>query len=365
MQTTASPRRPRRPRPPRPVTRLWALGHLLLVLLGLLMWPGAAAAGVPHDKAVPAYAEEQTILQLEQGQAQPGLGQRESGIEHLDRHTLQPPGRQGEYGVILQRGGNSWRVWRNGPLALAAAAAMLLALAVLAVYHLRRPPRPLAADRGAEPAGERPLIRFTRLQRWVHWVAAIAFVALALSGIVLAFGKKILLPWMGHEVFAALALGAKWLHNIAGPVFVIASVVMFFTYLRHNVFRREDWMWLRTLGGLRDGSHPPAPYFNAGEKLWFWIGVTALGLLMAATGLMLNFPYVGEVGAVSALTRYQLQWAQVLHLLGAAAYIALGLGHVYLGTLGSPQAWHAMAHGPVDAAWARLHHRLWYDEVRR
>ena len=359
-------RRPRRPRPP---SRLWTIGHVLLVLLGLMLWPGAAAAGVPHEQAVPAYAEEQTILQLEQGQPEPGLAQRGSGIEHLDRHTLQPPGLQGEYGVILQRGGNTWRVWRNGPLAVIAAAAMLLALAVLAVYHWRRPPRPSAAHRGDEPADDRadarPLIRFDRTQRWVHWIAAIAFVALALSGIVLAFGKKIMLPWMGHEVFAALAIGSKWLHNIAGPVFVVASLVMFLVFLRHNRFGRADWPWLRALGGLRGGGHPPAPYFNAGEKLWFWIGVTALGLLMAGTGLMLNFPYFGEVGAVSALTRYQLQWAQGLHLLGAAAYIALGLGHVYLGTLGSPEAWRAMAHGPVDPAWAREHHRLWYDEVRR
>lgn len=355
----------RRPSRSRSASRLRHVGQVLLVLLGLMFWPGVAAAGVPHELAEPAYAEEQTILQLEQGQAQPGLAQSESGIQHLDRHTLQPPGLQGEYGVILQRGGNTWRIWRNGPLAVVAAAAMLLALLVLAAYHVRRPPRPQAADRGKEPPDDRPLIRFTRMQRWVHWVAAIAFVALALSGVVIAYGKNILLPWMGHDVFAALAMGSKWLHNIAGPVFVIASVVMFLTYLRHNVFRREDWMWLRQLGGLRDGSHPPAPYFNAGEKLWFWIGVTALGLLMAVTGLMLNFPYFGDVGAVSALTRYQLQWAQVLHLLGAAAYIALGLGHVYLGTLGSPEAWRAMAHGPVDPAWARLHHRLWYDEVRR
>jgi formate dehydrogenase subunit gamma len=362
MHAFPHPRRPRRSRPP---SRLRTIGQVLLVLLGLMLWPGAAAAGVPHEQAVPAYAEEQTILQLEQGQAQPGLAQRESGIRHLDRHTLQPPGLQGEYGVILQRGGNTWRTWRNGPLAVAAAAAMLLALAVLAIYHWRRPPRPSDAGPRDEAADGRPLIRFDRMQRWVHWVAAIAFVALALSGLILAFGKVLLLPWMGHTVFAALALGSKWLHNIAGPLFVIASLVMFVVYLRHNHFQRADWAWLRQLGGLRGGGHPPAPYFNAGEKLWFWIGVTALGLLMAASGLMLNFPYLGEVGAVSALTRYQLQWAQVVHLIAAAAYIALGLGHVYLGTLGSPEAWRAMAHGPVDPAWAREHHRLWYDEVRR
>lgn len=333
-----------------------------LLLLLLFVAPVLALGGVPNDKATPAYAEEQTILQLEQGLKEPGLAQRESGIAHTDRHTLIEPGRQGEYGVILQRGGNTWRTLRNGPLAVIAGVLVLLSVVVLAGFHLTKGPMEKPAG---EPVPDVPMQRFTRTQRWVHWVAAIAFVVLAITGLIVTFGKKLLLPWMGHEVFAWIAIIGKWLHNIAGPVFIVASVVMFVVYLKHNHFQRADLKWLMTLGGLFGGGHPPAPYFNAGEKLWFWIGVTALGLVMAVSGLMLNFPYLGDVGTAVALTRYQLQWADVIHLLGAGVYIALGLGHIYLGTLGSPDAWQAMVHGDVSGKWAHAHHRIWYDEVKR
>jgi formate dehydrogenase subunit gamma len=41
------------------------------------------------------------------------------------------------------------------------------------------------------------------------------------------------------------------------------------------------------------------------------------------------------------------------------------MGHIYLGTLGSPGAYQGMREGTVDANWARAHHELWYDEVAR
>jgi formate dehydrogenase subunit gamma len=199
----------------------------------------------------------------------------------------------------------------------------------------------------------------------VHWFAAITFVILAITGFVILYGKNFLLPLLGHDAFAWVALASKWLHNVSGPLFVIASLIMFFVYWRDNRFERADVSWLLRGGGMFSHEHVPAPYFNAGEKLWFWGGVTLLGLLVGASGLVLLFPYAGEVGAVTAFTRYQLQAAQVLHLSAAAVYVAVGLGHIYLGTLGSPGAWRAMRHGEVDAAWARAHHRLWYDELQR
>jgi formate dehydrogenase subunit gamma len=337
----------------------------ILAAMLLLGAAGIAHAAVPNEDAVPAYAEEQTILQLEQGRQQPGWTDRASGIEHVDRHTVIEPGRQGEYAVILQRGGNTWRVLRNGPLAVAAALLLLITLAAIVAFHLMVGPLRTPGGPDRPQPGEPTLVRFTRTQRWVHWATALSFVVLGLTGLLLLYGKKLVLPWLGNDAFAALALASKWLHNVAGPLFVLFSLVMFFTYLRHNHFQRGDGSWLLRLGGMFSHRHVEAPYFNAGEKLWFWIGVTGLGLLMAATGLVLDFPYRGEVGDVSAFTRYQLQWAQVLHLAGAALYLAASFGHIYLGTIGSPGAWHAMWRGTVSERWAQAHHALWLDRLRR
>lgn len=327
------------------------------LLLALLLCTLAVRAAVPHGEAEPAYAEEQTILQIEQGVPEPGWTDAASGRAHFDRHYLEPPGNMPEQAVMLQRGGNTWRVWRNGPLALFSATLLLVPLALLLLWRTVGPAR-------TPPPSGHELPRFDRAQRFTHWAVAISFVLLALTGLLMLFGKTTLLPLLGHQAFAVLAMGGKVVHNVTGPVFIVASVAMFVTFVRHNRFDRVDLQWVRRLGGLRGGGPPPAGYFNAGEKLWFWFGLTLLGLLMSATGLVLDFPYWGPVGAAAGSTRYVQQVANVLHLVGATLYIGATLGHVYMGTLGTPGTWRGMRHGSVDERWAEHHHPLWWQQLR-
>jgi formate dehydrogenase subunit gamma len=320
--------------------------------LVLLLAPTLQAA-VPHEDAVPAYAEEQTILQQEKDAPEPGWFSLSSGRTHLDRHYLVPPGRNdAEQDLILQRGGNTWRTLRNGPISALSAVILLLSLLGVAIVYKVAGPAQLE-----EPETGRRITRFPRWMRVVHWTVAIVFLLMAISGLIIFFGKKALLPLLGHDVFSWLAIASKYLHNILGPVFLIVSVVMFFGFLRHNFFNRLDWAWLRRFGRTREGGHVPAGYFNAGEKLWFWGGVVLLGLLMSLTGLMLDFTNLQP-------TRYLLQWADYLHVAGATFYIAAAIGHIYIGTLGTPGAYTAMRRGTVDESWAKTHHREWYEQVR-
>lgn len=330
----------------------WTRRWLLAGLLAVLVVPSLRAA-VPHEDAVPAYAEEQTILQREKDQPEPGWWSLQSGRLHMDRHYLVPFGRNdAEQHLILQRGGNTWRTLRNGPIAVTSA--VILALTLLALFAVWRFVGPARTD---EPETGRRIERFSRWQRWVHWATAISFLALAITGLIIFFGKKALMPWMGHDVFSWLAIVSKYVHNIGGPIFIVCSVVMFVTFLRQNRFDRRDWTWIRRGGGLLTHEHVPAGYFNAGEKMWFWFGVVLLGLLMSVTGLILDFTNL-------RFTRYLLQWADYLHIAGATLYIAASLGHIYLGTLGTPGAYTAMRRGTVDESWAKAHHREWYEELR-
>lgn len=327
------------------MTKRWLLAA---VMVAACVAPALTA--VPNRDAAPASAEEQTILQAEKDQPEPGWSDMASGRNHADRHWVIPIGRESESALILQRGGNTWRNVRNGPLALAAGTALLLALlGVVGLWGLVGPAKE------PQPSGRR-MLRFTGWQRLVHWTTAIAFLLLAFTGVLLLFGKKLLLPLIGHQAFAVLAVASKYVHNVAGPFFVVCTVVMFFTFVRKNVFERADWHWLRRGGGLLTHQHPPAPYFNAGEKLWFWSGVTVLGLVMSVTGLVLDFVVLGQ-------TRYLLQWANYLHLGASALYMAAAMGHIYLGTVGTPGAYTAMRHGTVDESWARMHHALWVDRT--
>jgi formate dehydrogenase subunit gamma len=322
----------------------------MLALLALLL-PSPARAAVPHEDAVPAYAEEQTILQTEKDTPEPGWTSPASGRVHIDRHYL------GQYGetegtVILQRGGNTWRYLRNGPLAAISGFLLLVVpLAIFGFYLMVGPARI------AHPESGRRMIRFNLWQRIIHWATAITFLVLALTGLIIMFGKQILLPLIGHDPFSWVAIVSKYLHNFVGPLFVLCSILMFFTFVRENLFRRWDWHWIKRGGGLVTHEHIPAGYFNAGEKLWFWGGVTLLGLLMSVTGLVLDFVNFGQ-------TRYILQIADMLHIVGAGLYIVAAMGHIYIGTIGTPGAYHAMRHGTVDEEWARAHHEIWYEQAR-
>ncbi len=307
-------------------------------------------AEVPHKDAKPAYAEEQTILQTERNSPGQGFDSPASGKVHMDRHYL------GQYGanegtVILQRGGNTWRLLRNGPIAMASGFLLLVTPLLILGFYLGFGP-----DRPAQHETGRRIERFSRWQRWVHWSTAYSFLALAFTGLVILFGKKVLLPWMGNDIFAWFAMLSKLVHNFVGPLFIVCSLIMFVTFVRNNIFRRWDWNWIKRGGGLASHKHVPAGYFNAGEKIWFWGGVVLLGLVMSITGLVLDFVNFGQ-------TRYLLQIADYLHLGGATLYMVGAMGHIYLGTIGTPGAYEAMRHGTVDANWARAHHEIWYDEV--
>ncbi|MDB5900638.1 MAG: formate dehydrogenase subunit gamma [Ramlibacter sp.] len=337
------------------MTEAFLLARRVLAALSiaLLLAPGLRAA-VPHEDAVPAYAEEQTILQAEKDTPEPGWFSLASGRNHMDRHYLGNFGRNdAEQELILQRGGNTWRTLRNGPVAVISAVILILTLLGIAGFW-----RFVGPARVDEPETGRRITRFNAWQRTVHWATAISFLVLAFSGVVILFGKKLLLPWMGHDLFSWLAIISKYLHNVFGPLFILCSLVMFVTFVHHNFFDRGDWTWIKRGGGLVTHEHVPAGYFNAGEKLWFWAGVVLLGLVMSATGLILDFTNLRP-------TRYLLQWADYLHVAGATFYIAAALGHIYIGTLGTPGAYTAMRRGTVDESWAKAHHLEWYESLRR
>ena len=319
------------------------------VLLCAFSLAGPVLAEVPHKNAKPAYAEEQTILQTEKSSPEPGFGAAASGKVHIDRHYL------GQYGnnestVILQRGGNTWRLLRNGPIGTISGFLLLATPLLIFGVYLGVRPAPIPHEAG------RRLERFSRWQRWVHWATAYSFLALTFTGVLILFGKNVLLPLMGHDVFYFVAMLSKLIHNFVGPLFIVCSVIMFVTFVRKNVFRRWDWQWIKSAGGLMSHKEIPSGYFNAGEKIWFWGGVVMLGMLMSVTGLILNFVNFGQ-------TRYVLQIADYLHLAGSTLYIVAAMGHIYLGTLGTPGAYQGMREGTVDANWAKAHHELWYDEV--
>ena len=310
----------------------------------------SAAAKAPaqtFDSVLNPNAAEQVKRQ----QAQPGNNApvwREVRSEKSHYTTAQGP----EAGVLIQSGGETWRQRRNNQIIPVGGTLFLGALGVGILFYLWK---------GTIKLKERPtgrlVPRFNGFERTVHWTVAISFSILAISGLVMLFGKHVLLPVFGHTLFAWLTILLKNLHNFVGPVFAFAVIVMFFTFVRDNWPTMRDAAWVAKAGGLLSGEHVPSGRFNAGEKVWFWIGVLVLGITASASGLVLDFPNFEQ-------TRASMQLANVIHVIATVLMMSMALGHIYMGTVGMEGAFNAMKTGAVDEAWAKEHHEDWFNEIK-
>lgn len=259
-----------------------------------------------------------------------------------------------EAGVLIQRTGQQWRLFRNGVLTVWGGWLLILVPAAIMAFFAWRRTIPLKSPRTG-----RMIERFTPTERFVHWAVAISFVILAISGIVILFGKHFLLPIMGHTLFGWLTYILKNLHNLTGPVFTLSIIATFVVFVRDNMPNRQDVVWVRKLGGLASGAHVPSARFNAGEKMWFWGGMVLLGLVLSASGWVLDMIVPGM-----DYYRATMQIAHVIHAVSAVVMIVLACGHIYMGTIGMEGAYRAMRDGYVDEAWAREHHEIWYDDIQ-
>jgi formate dehydrogenase subunit gamma len=200
--------------------------------------------------------------------------------------------------------------------------------------------------------------RFNAFERFSHWLTAVSFVVLALTGLNITFGKILLLPVLGKDAFSSLSQAAKYVHNFTSFAFVIGLVLIVAMWLKDNIPRKVDIDWLRQGGGFIKSKHAPAGRFNAGEKAVFWTALLA-GIAVAVSGYLLLFPfYVTNI--------LGMQIAQVVHAVIAVLFVALILAHIYIGTLGMEGAFEAMGTGEVDLNWAKEHHDLWLrDQLAR
>ena len=332
----------------------------------LAVWAQAEPAKGPPAGFVAPAEPKADDTNAERARSQPGNNApvwravRESGTTP---GTTSLPG--AEKGVLIQQfvqypgskfttAGEAWRQVRNQWIIPYGGALMLIAALAMAMFYWRR--GPLA---GHHPDTGRLIERFTYLERASHWSVAISFVILAVSGIVLAFGKYFLLPVLGATLFGWLAYALKTAHNFAGPVFAVALVIFALIYVRDNFPKAHDLKWLSKAGGMFGGEEVPSHKFNAGEKFVFWGGVIFLGVIVVASGLVLNLlvPGFGE-------TRGEMQVAHMVHGIASVLMMAMFIGHIYMGTIGVPGAYKAMRTGYVDEAWAKDHHGLWHDDIK-
>jgi len=324
---------------------LWSATRLALVLPLLLAFGGGAALAQQDTRA-------QQETQAQRLQVQPGNNApvwrevRKEGQEHYTSIK----GR--ETGVLIQSLGETWRELRNSWIVPIAGWFFVAFACVLGLYYLTRGPWKLRV----KPTG-RLIERFKPVERAAHWTMAISFCILGVSGLIMMVGKYVLLPVIGHTLFAWLADLAKLLHNFVGPVFVVSIVVFIVLFVKEALPRAGDLIWLIKAGGWLTGEDIPSHKMNAGQKMWFWGGVVAMSSILGVTGLIMDFPNFDQ-------TRSTMIYMNIIHSVFGGLIMALSLYHIYMGTIGVEAAYKGMRFGYVDETYAKEHHEFWYEDVK-
>jgi formate dehydrogenase subunit gamma len=251
--------------------------------------------------------------------------------------------------VLEHPAGRDWREFHTVTLKWIGGIAMISILALLTIYYSWH-----GTMRIEEGRSGRTMMRFNMFERFVHWMTAVTFVILAITGLNITFGRSLILPWLGAPAFSEWSKWAKFSHNYLSFAFTAGVVLMFLIWVGRNLPSYNDLVWFKSGGGMFGGKEPPAEKFNGGEKLIFWISTIGGGLVIA-TGFVLLFPFYGTTVA-------NMELAEIVHSVVAVLYVSAMFVHIYMGTIGVEGAFEAMAEGNVDVNWAKERHSLWFEE---
>ena len=199
--------------------------------------------------------------------------------------------------------------------------------------------------------------RYSGSARVNHWIVAITFVLLLLSG--LSLFVPALFP------LSALFGGGqvvRWLHPILGLILAASFLGLFFRFFWQNLPEFTDFVWLRRIKyvlSAEDQYLPEIGKYNAGQKFVFWSQLVLLGTLLV-TGIAMWEQGLGYVQEWTGFypTIEQKRWAAVIHATAAVLSIAVWIVHVYAaiwvrGTLSG------MTRGSVTGGYGWRHHRKW------
>jgi len=307
-------------------------GALALALMVAASAPVSAQQPNSVDPNAAAVKEQQLLQQLK-------VIQGRGTIPDVKSYVLEHPA------------GREWREFHTVTLKWIGGIAILGMIALIFLFYMWRGSIRIEAGRSG-----RKIVRFNGFERFTHWLTATTFVILGVTGLNVTFGRVLILPWMGPEAFSAWAEWAKYTHNYLSFAFTAGVVLMFLMWISQNFPTAADVEWFKMGGGMgKGGGHAPAYKFNAGQKLLYWFIVLG-GAAMIISGYMLMFPFY------NGLTVGNMELAEIFHGIVGVLFIALILGHIYLGTIGMEGAFEAMGEGTVDLNWAKEHHNLWVEE---
>ena len=136
--------------------------------------------------------------------------------------------------------------------------------------------------RFSELDGKPAIERYSAGARLNHWVVAICFVLLALSGLAFFHPGTF---WLSN-LFGS-GTWARILHPFIGVLMFISFCGLFVRFVSHNFLSKDDIHWIINFKDVisnNEAKIPPAGRYNAGQKFLFW-ALFWLMLGLMATGI--------------------------------------------------------------------------------
>ncbi|MBN3761582.1 formate dehydrogenase subunit gamma [Burkholderia sp. Ac-20365] len=196
--------------------------------------------------------------------------------------------------------------------------------------------------------------RYNANERTIHWITAISFVLLALSGLALFHPAMF---WLSN-----LFGGGQWLrilHPFIGLVMFSSFACLALRYWHHNLIEMNDIRWLMHILDIlnnREEGVPEVGRYNAGQKMLFWTLLPCM-IVLLLSGIAIWRRYFSGYLPIDVVRLGALAHAAAAFVLIAAILVHIYAGIWIQGTLG------AMLHGYVTPGWARKHHPRWFRSL--
>lgn len=212
---------------------------------------------------------------------------------------------------------------------------ILVSVLVLGIHYIRQGSKGVPLD-----DSNNVIERFTPFERILHFIRAITFTVLAVSGLIFMF------------IEANKASGL--MHSIFGILFFIVTIVTL-VWFKSYTFKPYDKLWLRHLGGYlsRESTTYPAGKYNAGQKVFFWMTIF-FTLVFTGTGKFLMGNTINDTEPNSMLL--------LVHGCAATLSIISIVGHIYLSVWVNKGTWRVLKSGKVSEKWVQSHHPNWEFE---
>jgi formate dehydrogenase subunit gamma len=197
--------------------------------------------------------------------------------------------------------------------------------------------------------------RYNFAERAYHWINAIAYTYLLLTGLAIFTP---LAYWLAYVLGGPATI--RYWHPWIGLVYLATIFWMHRLWKRDMQKIPEDERWSKNIVAYaenRDELMPPQGRFNAGQKQFWWVMLYCTFILLI-TGIIMWIPekMPRELHWVLPITVF-------LHSLTALITIAAFIIHVYMSVWVTPGSMKAMIEGHVSTTWARTHHRLWFEKI--